>query len=109
MSHSLIVNSESFNSSISSFKDTTLKIKEILDSITELMKEIDGDNETWKSKTAVSVHEKYKETELRFKDINETFEKYNKFLITTLEDYQKEEKKQEVSIDSQSDNLDVNE
>lgn len=107
MSHSLIVNSEAFNSSISSFKDTTLKVKEILDNITELMKEIDGNNETWKSKTAVCVHEKYKETESRFKDINETFEKYNKFLTTTLEDYQKEEKKQEVSIDSQSDNLDV--
>lgn len=109
MSHSLIVNSESFNSSISKFKDTTLKVKEILESITQLMKEIDGENETWKSKTAVSVHEKYSETESRFKDINETFERYNKFLTTTLEDYQKEEKKQVVSIESQSDNLDVNE
>lgn len=109
MSHSLIVNSESFNSSVSKFKDTTLKVKEILENITQLMKEIDGENETWKSKTAVCVHEKYSETESRFKDINETFEKYNNFLMTTLEDYQKEEKKQVVSIESQSDNLDVNE
>lgn len=109
MNQSIVVNSIEFTSSAASFQETSAKIKEILNSITELMKEIDGDNETWKSKTAVSLHEKYKVTESRFKDINETFDKYNKFLKTTIEDYQREEKKEEESIESQSDNLDVNE
>lgn len=109
MNHSLIINSETFSNSVSSFESTTTRIKEILDSMTELMKEIDGDNDIWKSKTAVSLHEKYKVTGSRFKDINETFERYTKFLKTTLEDYQKEEKKEEISIESQSDDLDVNE
>ena len=66
-------------------------------------------NDTWKSKVGVRVHEEYKMIEDQFESINTELKNYETFLKQTLEDYKKEEEKQEKSINDNSDDLNVNE
>ena len=109
MEQSIVINSEGFSNSINSFEIDVKKVEEKLNNITNIMKEIDGQNETWKSKVGTKVHEKYTEIEKKFEEINKELNNYQTFLKTTLEDYKREENKLEKSIEDNSANLDVNE
>lgn len=109
MIENIKINSEGFASTLNSFEKNTIKVQELLKEISNTMRDIDGTNETWKSRTALAVNEGFKESEQNFETINEQLKKYVDFLKTTLENYKTEEEKLNNSIDSESNNLDVNE
>ena len=109
MAHSIIVDSDSFSSNINSFEETVKNVEALLKRMSEIMKEVDGENETWKSKSAQLVHEDFSQIEGGFEEINTKLTGYVTFLKDTLENYEKEENKLEKSIEDNSLNLDVNE
>lgn len=109
MAHSIIINSDAFCDSINSFGENVKQVNESLNRISNVMKEIDGNNETWKSKTALEVHEKFTETENNFESISVELSNFEKFLKDTLESYKNEEQKLEKSLDNQYSNFDVHE
>ena len=109
MGQSLVVNSESFESSIDSFSKDVVKISETLDKIKNLMKDIDGQNSTWESKVGVKLREKYQTVEDGFEGINEEFKKFEAFLRNVLQDYKTEVEKENKSINDNSSDLNINE
>lgn len=109
MDSNIMINSESFQDQINKFDAKTGEIEEILNTMSRTMKEIDGNNDTWKSKVGQKIHEEFVDVEKNFEKINAEFSVYSLFLKDVLEDYKMEEEKQEKSIEDGSNYLDVNE
>ena len=57
----MIVDSELFSEIITDFDKKIGDVEDTLNSISTIMNKIDGENDTWKSDTARSIHEKYTE------------------------------------------------
>ena len=109
MDSNIMINSEAFEDYITKFDAKLVEIKNTLSSLSNTMKEIDGNNETWKSKTASAVHDKFSEVESHFEEINNELSVYSLFLKDVLEDYKNEEGREEKRIDTNDRYLDVNE
>lgn len=109
MESNLKVKSESFEDKLNQFKEKRTKIEDTLNEVCTIMKEIDGENDTWKGKTAKRVHDSYQTTELRFQDINAKLKSLETFLNQTLNSYKQEEEKEEKSINENISNLNINE
>ena len=105
----IILNKDSYNEKISLFEQKVKEIKDTFNFMKSLMTDIDGENENWKSKVGVEVHDKYKENEKKFNEISEQLDKYVVFLKDTLNNYIEEEKSEEKSLENQQQYLDVNE
>ena len=108
MERNIKIIAESFESELQEFKAKEEKIEETLNMIKNLMQEIDGENETWKGKTALKVSESYHRTEERFDDINAKLKSFETYLNQTLKSYKEEEQKQEKSIEENMNNLYIN-
>ena len=104
----MIVDSELFSEIITDFDKKIGDVEDTLNSISTIMNKIDGENDTWKSDTARSIHEKYTELEKNFEQINAEFSVYSTFLKETQSEYVTEEQKQENALDQYNETLDVN-
>ena len=104
----ILVSSEAFQNSITKFDEKIKKVSEILDNLSNTMKEIDGKNETWRSDTSKSIHEEFSNIESNFEKINAELTVYSIFLKETLEEYNTEENKQEKAIEDYKEDLDIN-
>lgn len=104
----IVINSENLSSSITMFDEKIGKVEETLNKISTIMGKIDGNNELWKSDTALSVHEKFSKLENNFEKINAELNVYSIFLKETLDNYKIEEIKQEKAVVQSSENLDIN-
>ncbi len=109
MNSNIMINSESFQEQIEKFDAKTKEIQEVLETMSRTMKEIDGTNETWKSKVGERVHNDFVDVEKNFEKINAEFSVYSLFLKDVLEDYKMEEEKEEKSIEDGKNYLDINE
>ena len=109
MNSNVMINSEAFENYITKFDAKLIEIKTTLTNLSNTMKEIDGNNDTWKSKTAVAVHESFSEIESHFEEVDEELNVFSLFLKDVLEDYKNEEEREEKRIDTNDSYLDVNE
>lgn len=104
----IIIDSDLFAEIINRFDNKAKGVEETLNNISNIMKNIDGENDTWRSDTALAVHEKYSELEKKFEKINAELGVYSVFLKETQQEYVKEEEKQEQAIDNYSEDLNIN-
>ena len=109
MNSNIMINSEAFEDYITKFDAKIGEIEDTLYELSNTMKVIDGNNEIWKSKTAVAVHDKFKEVESNFEGIKNELGIYSLFLKDVLQDYKDEEEREETRIDNNDSYLDVNE
>ena len=105
----IILNKEVFANSIEEYKKKVKKVEETLHNISNIMKEIDGENSTWKSEAGVAIHQRFSNVEKKFDQINAELTVYEVFLTETLDSYTKEEDKQEKVVEQNVSYLDVNE
>ena len=109
MTKSIIINEQSFQDEITRFETSINNIKDYLDKIDKEMDNIDGNNDTWKSKVATNIHDDHLELKKRFNNINTELSSYLSFLKKTLEDYKIQENNINTAIENNSSLLDVNE
>jgi uncharacterized protein YukE len=105
---SIMVETNSFENSISKFREHAKKLDELFKKMETIMKDVDGENSIWKGKTATIVRDKYRETESKYSDITDEFNDINEFLQTTLDAVNKEHENENKILDENSDNLDIN-
>ncbi len=106
-SPSIMVETNSFESSIDSLRKNAKKLDELFKKMEKIMKDVDGENSIWKGKTATIVRDKYKETESKYTEITDEFNDINQFLQTTLDAINKEHENENKILDENSDSLDV--
>ena len=104
----MIIDNEMFIDIITDFDKKMSEIEKTLDQISNIMSNIDGENDNWNSITAKSVHDKYSKLEKNFTQINAELNVYSTFLKETQSEYVTEEQKQENALDEYSESLDVN-
>ena len=104
----LKINSDEFSKSIDLFQKKIKIVSDKLDNISNLMKEIDGKNETWYSPTSKAVSEEFLDIETNFEKINTKLLAYDTFLQDTLEEYKNEEIKYEKAIKDNIEDLNIN-
>jgi len=103
------IKSEQFSSNIQKFENKANDIADCLEKISTQMMNIDGTNNTWKSKNAELIYDDYKNLEKQFEKINVELCSYVVFLKDTLSEYEKLESQTDKKIDDNSSNLDINE
>lgn len=104
----MIVDNEMFSEIIDDFDKKMNEVEDTLDQISNIMSNIDGENDLWKSNVAKSIHEKYSELEKNFEQINTELKVYSTFLKETQSEYVTEEQKQEAALEEYNETLDVN-
>ena len=109
MNKNILINSEAFQQNISDFEMHVNKVTEYLQKIDNQMKQIDGNNELWKSRVAVCIHDDHMDLQKKFDDINKELSSYVTFLKNTLANYKTQESNIDKAIENNSSNLDVNE
>ena len=109
MTKSILINSEAFQQNISDFEMHVNKVSEYLQKIDNQMKKIDGNNELWKSKVAVRIHDDHIDLQKKFENVNNELSSYVTFLKSTLNNYKTQENNIDKAIDNNSRLLDVNE
>ncbi len=102
------VDSDKFTKSIDLYKEKIKIVSDKLSSISNIMSEIDGKSDTWKSQTSSAVAEEFNDIKSNFDKINAELSAYDIFLEETLEEYQNEESKQEKTIEENNENLEIN-
>lgn len=108
MKSNLSMNTESLANITSELEKKVMEVKEIFNNIDNKMKSFDGTSDIWRGKTQESVYNSYQTISNEFPIITEQLDNYNKFLKTTVENYISAENNIDNSIDSSSDDLDVN-
>jgi len=109
MKSNIMIDSNAFEDYINKFDSKLTEIEDTLKELSNEMKEIDGNNDTWTSKTGKAVHDKFTEVEKNFDIINGELSVYSLFLQDVLEDYKMEEEKEKKKLEDNSDYLNVNE
>ena len=102
------INSDELSKSIELFQKDIKTVSDKLNNLSNLMKELGINNDTWNSKTSKAVYEEFANIETNFEKINAELSAYDIFLQKTLEEYKNEEMKEEKSIEESSENLDIN-
>ena len=106
---SIMINKDSFQEKISRLEEKVNLVANQFETIGKNMKQIDGTNDNWKSKTAVAIHDDYMRIENDFSQINVELYTYVLFLKNVLEDYVSQERNIDKAIEEESPYLDVNE
>ncbi len=100
--------SEDFHKMIESLEKKRNEVDEIFKDIDNNLKTFDGSSNVWKSVVQEQVYNNYKVMSQEYPKIIEQLDLYIKFLQTTLDNYEKEEKYIGSVVDNEKSNLEVN-
>ena len=100
--------SEDFQKMIESLEKKRNEVDEMFKDIDKNLKTFDGSSNVWKSVVQDQVYNKYKVMSQEYPKIIEQLDLYIKFLQTTLDNYEKEEKYIGSVVDNEKSNLEVN-
>ena len=109
MNSNVMINSNAFEEYINKFDSKLNEIEDTLRALSNDMKEIDGENDTWNSKTGKLVHERFSNVEKNFDSINTELSIYSLFLRDVYEDYKDEEENEIKKLNDNDSYLNVNE
>ena len=104
----LIIDNSAFSDIITNFDKKVSDVEDTLSQISNIMNNIDGENDNWNSITARSVHEKYSKLEENFVQINSELKVFSLFLKETQSEYLKEEQREEKAVEEYSESLNIN-
>lgn len=100
--------SEDFRKMIESLEEKRNEVDEIFKDIDKNLKTFDGSSNVWKSVVQEQVYNNYKVMSQEYPKIVEQLDLYIKFLQTTLDNYENEEKYIGSVVDNEKSNLEVN-
>lgn len=100
--------SEDFQKMIESLEKKRNEVDEMFKDIDKNLKIFDGSSNVWKSVVQEQVYNNYKVMSQEYPKIIEQLDLYIKFLQTTLDNYEKEEKYVGSVVDNEKSNLEVN-
>lgn len=100
--------SEDFRKMIESLEKKRNEVDEIFKDIDKNLKTFDGSSNVWKSVVQEQVYNNYKVMSQEYPKIVEQLDLYIKFLQTTLDNYENEEKYIGSVVDNEKSNLEVN-
>ena len=109
MNSNIMINSEAFEDYINKFDSKLVEIQDTFNSMSIDMRDIDGESNIWKSKSAKLVHDKFANIEKTFEAINSDLSVFSLFLKDVLEEYKEEQENEIRKLDNNDSYLDVNE
>ncbi len=106
---SIVIKENEFRQIISDLDKEIENLKEAYDDVNREAKKIDGTGDMWKGDTQRAVYNYYKEVSGQFPDNIERLESLSTYLKNTLENYINGEHSINSDVDTNSDNLNINE
>ena len=104
----IMINTDELQKQVDLFSLKVTKVEEIFKNINSIMKDIDGNNDVWRSKNALLVANYFLNFQKEFDKINEKFSNYKQFLIDTMNNYEEEHKRIDQSFENNYQNFDIN-
>jgi len=108
MKSNIMIDTEKLENIITSLEENAAIVKQIFEELNTKLKDFDGSNEVWQGDVQSAVYQNYDAISKNFPSIVEQLNDYNIFLRKTVNNYKKEEKNIDTSIDNNKENLDVN-
>ena len=90
------------------FVENVKDIESSLNKIKSTMSAINGQNNVWRGKTALSFYNKYKEYENNFGDIASKLDSFNSYLNITLENYKRAIAESKKTVEETEENYNIN-
>ncbi len=102
------INEKGATDILEALQNDTEDIRDGFSRISDIMKYINGDYETWKGLSQEKFYENYKTISDKFDGIVINLERYNSFLQTSIDNYKNKENVLNNNVEVDKDNLDIN-